>query len=193
MLETSPPALEGAGGTLVAGDPVAQQMRWRTRPTMAASGATLSPPRAIWSFRRSTMGGWWPTAPTTARNLLDLRTLRAAMVVTYELDNKECVVVMGGTGLGRPRNLTSAPSGPPRPLHPVCFLRHKLPHHRFRRSCWSSFSTGRAVLALALLVWSDSRERGRRPCRPRSRALGIGDERAALGSGEGGPARPQLL
>jgi quinohemoprotein ethanol dehydrogenase len=103
----SPPAigpepLEGPGsrGALVAWDPVAQQMRWRSRGGGGIGGGTLTTAGNL-VFQVINDGRLLAYSADKGEKLLEFQTgLRSGMgpPITYQLDGKQYVSLMGGVG-----------------------------------------------------------------------------------------------
>ena len=97
-----PDALEGPGsrGALVAWDPVARQMRWRTRGGGGIGGGTLTTAGNL-VFQVINDGRLLAYSADKGEKLLDFQTgLRSGMgpPITYQLDGKQYVSLMGGVG-----------------------------------------------------------------------------------------------
>jgi quinohemoprotein ethanol dehydrogenase len=97
-----PEPLEGPGsrGALVAWDPVAQQMRWRTRGGGGIGGGTLTTAGNL-VFQVINDGRLLAYSADKGEKLLDFQTgLRSGMgpPITYQLDGKQYVSLMGGVG-----------------------------------------------------------------------------------------------
>jgi quinohemoprotein ethanol dehydrogenase len=97
-----PPPIEGPGGrgALVAWDPVAQQMRWRMPGGGGIGGGTLTTAGNL-VFQVLANGRLVAYSADKGDKLLDLDTgLRSGMgpPITYRLDGKQYVALMGGVG-----------------------------------------------------------------------------------------------
>jgi quinohemoprotein ethanol dehydrogenase len=97
-----PEPLEGPGGrgALVAWDPVAQQMRWRTPGGGGIGGGTMTTAGNL-VFQTINDGRLVAYAADKGEKLLELQTgLRSGMgpPVTYQLDGKQYIALMGGVG-----------------------------------------------------------------------------------------------
>ena len=97
-----PEPLEGPGsrGALVAWDPVAQQMRWRMRGGGGIGGGTLTTAGNL-VFQVINDGRLLAYSADKGEKLLEFQTgLRSGMgpPVTYQLDGKQYVSLMGGVG-----------------------------------------------------------------------------------------------
>jgi len=102
-----PAPLEGAGpkGALVAWDPVAQQMRWRTPGGGGIGGGTVTTAGNL-VFQVINDGRLMAYSADKGEKLLEINSgLRGGMgpPITYQLDGKQYVTVMGGTGVVPPR------------------------------------------------------------------------------------------
>ena len=130
-----PAPLEGQGnnrGALVAWDPVAQQMKWRMPGGGGIGGGTLSTAGNL-VFQSINDGRLIAYSADKGEKLMEIQTgLRGGMgpPITYQLDGKQYVAVMGGTGVVQPRNgqAAAAPATPP-PTPPVLpkLLTYRLP------------------------------------------------------------------
>ncbi|HEY2844227.1 MAG TPA: PQQ-dependent dehydrogenase, methanol/ethanol family [Bryobacteraceae bacterium] len=130
-----PAPLEGQGnnrGALVAWDPVAQQMKWRMPGGGGIGGGTLSTAGNL-VFQSINDGRLVAYSADKGEKLMEIQTgLRGGMgpPITYQLDGKQYVAVMGGTGAVQPRNgqAAAAPATPP-PTPPVLpkLLTYRLP------------------------------------------------------------------
>jgi len=108
-----PAPLEGAGpkGALVAWDPVAQQMRWRTPGGGGIGGGTVTTAGNL-VFQVINDGRLMAYSADKGEKLLEINSgLRGGMgpPITYQLDGKQYVTVMGGTGVVPPREGQTAP------------------------------------------------------------------------------------
>ena len=121
----SPPAIgpaplsEGQGnrGALVAWDPVSQTMKWRMPGGGGIGGGTVTTAGNL-VFQAINDGRLVAYSADKGEKLLEIQTgLRGGMgpPVTYQLDGKQYVAVMGGTGPVQPRNGQAAtpPVTPP--------------------------------------------------------------------------------
>jgi len=105
-----PPPMEGSRGALVAWDPVAQQMRWRTPGGGGIGGGALTTAGNL-VFQVINDGRLVAYSADRGEKLLEIQTgLRAGMgpPITYQLDGKQYVALMGGTGAVRPMNFGAA-------------------------------------------------------------------------------------
>jgi quinohemoprotein ethanol dehydrogenase len=115
-----PPPLEGQGnnrGALVAWDPVAQQMKWRMPGGGGIGGGTVTTAGNL-VFQAINDGRVVAYSADKGEKLLEIQTgLRGGMgpPITYQIDGKQYVAVMGGTGVVQPRNGQAAapPSATP--------------------------------------------------------------------------------
>lgn len=106
-----PAPLEAAGprGALVAWDPIAQQMRWRTPGGGGIGGGTVSTASNL-VFQTINDGRLFAYSVDKGEKLLEIQTgLRSGMgpPITYQLDGKQYVAFMGGVG-----NVTNGNAGP---------------------------------------------------------------------------------
>jgi quinohemoprotein ethanol dehydrogenase len=106
-----PPPIEGAGGrgALVAWDPVTQQMRWRNPGGGGIGGGTLVTAGNL-VFQVLSDGRFVAYTADKGDKLLEIQTgLRSGMgpPITYRLDGKQYVALMGGVG-----NVTVGNAGP---------------------------------------------------------------------------------
>jgi PQQ-dependent dehydrogenase (methanol/ethanol family) len=96
-----PPALEGTPrGALVAWDPVAQQLRWRTPGGGGIGGGTVTTAGNL-VFQVISDGRLLAYSADKGEKLLEIQTgLRSGMgpPITYQLDGKQYVALMGGVG-----------------------------------------------------------------------------------------------
>ncbi len=96
-----PEPIEGRGrGALVAWDPVAQKMRWRTPGGGGIGGGTLTTAGNL-VFQVINDGRLVAYSADKGEKLLELQTgLRSGMgpPITYQLDGKQYVALMGGVG-----------------------------------------------------------------------------------------------
>ncbi len=97
-----PEPLEGPGsrGALVAWDPVAQQMRWRTRGGGGIGGGTLTTAGNL-VFQVINDGRLLAYSADKGEKLVEFQTgLRSGMgpPITYQFDGKQYVSLMGGVG-----------------------------------------------------------------------------------------------
>ena len=97
-----PPPIEGPGGrgALVAWDPVAQQMRWRMPGGGGIGGGTLTTAGNL-VFQVLSDGRLVAYSADKGEKLLEIQTgLRSGMgpPITYRLDGKQYVALMGGVG-----------------------------------------------------------------------------------------------
>ena len=102
MPAIGPPPLEGPGGrgALVAWDPVAQQMRWRTPGGGGIGGGALTTAANL-VFQVLGDGRLMAYSADTGVKLLELQTgLQSGMgpPITYRLDGRQYVALMGGVG-----------------------------------------------------------------------------------------------
>jgi quinohemoprotein ethanol dehydrogenase len=114
-----PPPLEGTGqrGALVAWDPVAQQMRWRTPGGGGIGGGTVTTAGNL-VFQVINDGRLLAYSADKGEKLLEIQTgLRGGMgpPITYQVAGKQYVSLMGGTGAVLPRlgQVAAAPTTPP--------------------------------------------------------------------------------
>ena len=99
---SDPPPIEGPGGrgALVAWDPVAQQMRWRMPGGGGIGGGTLTTAGNL-VFQVLSDGRLLAYSADKGEKLLEIQTgLRSGMgpPITYRLDGKQYVALMGGVG-----------------------------------------------------------------------------------------------
>jgi quinohemoprotein ethanol dehydrogenase len=97
-----PPPIEGPGGrgALVAWDPVTQQMRWRRPGGGGIGGGTLTTAGNL-VFQVLSDGRLMAYSADKGDKLLELQTgLRSGMgpAITYRLDGRQYVALMGGVG-----------------------------------------------------------------------------------------------
>jgi quinohemoprotein ethanol dehydrogenase len=97
-----PEPIEGPGGrgALVAWDPIAQQMRWRTPGGGGIGGGTLSTAGNL-VFQTVNDGRLLAYSADRGEKLLELQTgLRSGMgpPITYQLDGQQYISLMGGVG-----------------------------------------------------------------------------------------------
>ncbi len=97
-----PEPIEGPGGrgALVAWDPVAQQMRWRTPGGGGIGGGTLSTAGNL-VFQTVNDGRLLAYSADRGEKLLEIQTgLRSGMgpPITYQLDGQQYISLMGGVG-----------------------------------------------------------------------------------------------
>jgi quinohemoprotein ethanol dehydrogenase len=97
-----PEPIEGPGGrgALVAWDPIAQQMRWRTPGGGGIGGGTLSTAGNL-VFQTVNDGRLLAYSADRGEKLLEIQTgLRSGMgpPITYQLDGQQYVSLMGGVG-----------------------------------------------------------------------------------------------
>ncbi len=107
----SPPAIgpeplgeSGPRGALVAWDPVAQQMRWRKPGGGGIGGGTMTTAGNL-VFQVINDGRLMAYSADKGEKLLELQTgLRSGMgpPITYQLDGKQYIAVMGGVGAAAP-------------------------------------------------------------------------------------------
>jgi PQQ-dependent dehydrogenase (methanol/ethanol family) len=108
-----PAPVEGTGnrGALVAWDPVAQEMRWRMPGGGAIGGGTVSTAGNL-VFQAINDGRLMAYSADQGEKLLEIQTgLRGGMgpPITYQIDGKQYVSVMGGTGPVLARDGTAPP------------------------------------------------------------------------------------
>jgi quinohemoprotein ethanol dehydrogenase len=116
----SPPAIgpaapEGQRGMLIAWDPVTQKERWRTPGGGGIGGGTVTTAGNL-VFQVINDGRLVVYTADKGEKLLDVQTgLRGGMgpPITYELDGKQYVSLMGGTGVVVPRDAAPAAANPP--------------------------------------------------------------------------------
>ncbi|MCU1339103.1 MAG: alcohol dehydrogenase [Bryobacterales bacterium] len=114
-----PEPLEGQGnnrGALVAWDPVAQQMKWRMPGGGGIGGGTVTTAGNL-VFQSINDGRLVAYSADKGEKLAEIQTgLRGGMgpPITYQIDGKQYVAVMGGTGPVMPRN-GQAPATPATP------------------------------------------------------------------------------
>jgi PQQ-dependent dehydrogenase (methanol/ethanol family) len=106
-----PPPIEGPGGrgALVAWDPVKQEMRWRRPGGGGIGGGTLTTAGNL-VFQALSDGRLLAYSADKGEKLLELQTgLRSGMgpPITYRLDGRQHVAVMGGVG-----TITGGNAGP---------------------------------------------------------------------------------
>ena len=112
---------QGNRGALVAWDPVTQQMRWRMPGGGGIGGGTLTTAGNL-VFQVINDGRLMAYSADKGEKLLEMQTgLRSGMgpPITYQLDGKQYVALMGGVG-------AASPAGTPAPA---------IRRRRFRRSC----------------------------------------------------------
>jgi quinohemoprotein ethanol dehydrogenase len=107
----SPPAIgpeplgdSGPRGALVAWDPVAQQMRWRQPGGGGIGGGTMTTAGNL-VFQVINDGRLMAYSADKGEKLLELQTgLRSGMgpPITYQLDGKQYIALMGGVGAAAP-------------------------------------------------------------------------------------------
>src|SRR5207244_5399254 len=100
-----PAAPEGQRGMLVAWDPVTQKERWRTPGGGGIGGGTVTTAGKV-VFQVIPDGRFVAYSADKGEKLLDVQTgLRGGMgpPITYELDGKQYITLMGGTGVLPPR------------------------------------------------------------------------------------------
>lgn len=119
-----PEPLPGTGsrGALIAWDPVAQQIRWRMPGGGGIGGGTVSTAGNV-VFQVINDGRMMAYSADKGEKLLEIKTgLRSGMgpPITYELDGKQYVALMGGvgtvTGNAGPQNTVSTTAIPPKLL-----------------------------------------------------------------------------
>jgi quinohemoprotein ethanol dehydrogenase len=116
----SPPAIgpvppEGQRGMLVAWDPVAQKERWRTAGGGSIGGGTVTTAGNL-VIQVLNDGRLLAYSADKGEKLLEIQTnLKAGMgpLITYQLDGRQYISFMGGTGVVVPRDATQALSNPP--------------------------------------------------------------------------------
>ena len=101
-----PPPIEGTGnrGALVAWDPVAQTMKWRMPGGGGIGGGAMTTAGNL-VFQVLADGRLMAYSADKGEKLLELQTgLRSGMgpPITYKLDGKQYVAVMGGVGNAAP-------------------------------------------------------------------------------------------
>jgi len=107
----SPPAIgptpvEGQRGVLLAWDPVTQKERWRTPGGGGIGGGTVTTAGNL-VFQVIPDGRLMAYSADTGQKLLEIQTgMRAGMgpPITYQIDGKQYVSLMGGTGRIAPRD-----------------------------------------------------------------------------------------
>ncbi|HLH44960.1 MAG TPA: PQQ-dependent dehydrogenase, methanol/ethanol family [Bryobacteraceae bacterium] len=115
----SPPAIgpeppEGQRGMLIAWDPVAQKERWRAPGGGGIGGGTVSTAGNL-VIQVINDGRLVVYTADKGEKLLDIQTgLRGGMgpPITYQMDGKQYVTLMGGTGVVVPRDGAAAAAGP---------------------------------------------------------------------------------
>src|SRR4029077_10375686 len=103
--KTAPPAigpapLEGQRGALVAWDPIAPQMRWRTRGGGGIGGGTVSTAGNL-VFQTLNDGRLLAYSADKGEKLFEIQTgLKSGMgpPITYQIGDKQYVSLMGGVG-----------------------------------------------------------------------------------------------
>jgi hypothetical protein len=113
-----PEPIEGQRGILLAWDPVNQKERWRANGGGGSGGGTVSTGGNL-VFQVINDGRLLAYSADTGQKLLDVQTgLKGGMgpPITYMLDGKQYVSLMGGTGRIVPRN--EAPAAPGAVLPP---------------------------------------------------------------------------
>ena len=121
----SPPAigpapLQGSRGALVAWNPVTQQIAWRVPGGGGIGGGTVTTAGDL-VFQVLNDGHLLAYSADKGEKLLDVDTgLHTGMgpPTTYEIDGKQYVAVMGGTGVVRPRLSAPAPDAAAQPAVP---------------------------------------------------------------------------
>ena len=108
-----PAPLEGQGnrGALVAWDPVAQQIRWRQPGGGGIGGGTVTTAGNL-VFQVVNNGHLMAYSADKGEKLLDVDTgLKGGMgpPITYQLDGKQYIALMGGTGAVPPREGQTPP------------------------------------------------------------------------------------
>ena len=122
----SPPAIgpeplgeSGPRGALVAWDPVAQQMRWRMPGGGGIGGGTMTTAGNL-VFQVINDGRLMAYSADKGEKLLELQTgLRSGMgpPITYQLDGKQYIALMGGVGAAAPGG-NAGPGNQPTPFSP---------------------------------------------------------------------------
>jgi PQQ-dependent dehydrogenase (methanol/ethanol family) len=122
----SPPAIgpeplgdSGPRGALVAWDPVAQQMRWRQPGGGGIGGGTLTTAGNL-VFQVVNDGRLLAYTADKGEKLADIQTgLKSGMgpPITYRLDGKQYVALMGGVGAAAPGG-NAGPGNQPTPFSP---------------------------------------------------------------------------
>src|SRR5882724_8530137 len=111
-----PRPLEGpVRGALVAWDPVTQQMRWRTPGGGGIGGGTVTTAGNL-VIQVIPDGRLVAYSADKGEKLLDIQTgLRGGMgpPITYQLDGKQYIALMGGTGVVIARNAEPGAAPPP--------------------------------------------------------------------------------
>jgi quinohemoprotein ethanol dehydrogenase len=100
---------------LIAWDPVTQKERWRTPGGGGIGGGTVTTAGNL-VFQVINDGRLVVYTADKGEKLLDVQTgLRGGMgpPITYELDGKQYVSLMGGTGVVVPRDAAPAAANPP--------------------------------------------------------------------------------
>jgi quinohemoprotein ethanol dehydrogenase len=112
-LAIGPAALDGTPkGALVAWDPVAQQMRWRTPGGGGIGGGAVTTAGNL-VFQAINDGRLMAYSADKGEKLMEIQTgLRGGMgpPITYQIAGKQYVSVMGGTGPVAPRGGAAAPA-----------------------------------------------------------------------------------
>ena len=108
-----PPPLEGLArrGALVAWDPVAQQIRWRMPGGGGIGGGTLTTASNL-VFQTINDGRLIAYTADKGQKLAEIKTgFQAGMgpPVTYQLDGKQYIALLGGTGTIAPRTGSTSP------------------------------------------------------------------------------------
>jgi PQQ-dependent dehydrogenase (methanol/ethanol family) len=116
-----PPPIEGTGnrGALVAWDPVSQQMKWRMPGGGGIGGGALTTAGNL-VFQVLADGRLMAYSADKGEKLLELQTgLRSGMgpPITYRLDSKQYVALMGGVGQAAPGG-NAGPGNQPTPFTP---------------------------------------------------------------------------
>src|SRR3954469_24541873 len=122
----SPPAIgpeplgeSGPRGALVAWDPVAQQIRWRMPGGGGIGGGTMTTAGNL-VFQVINDGRLMAYSADKGEKLLELQTgLRSGMgpPITYQLDGKQYIALMGGVGAAAPGG-NAGPGNQPTPFAP---------------------------------------------------------------------------
>jgi quinohemoprotein ethanol dehydrogenase len=122
----SPPAIgpeplgeSGPRGALVAWDPVTQHMRWRMPGGGGIGGGTMTTAGNL-VFQVINDGRLLAYSADKGEKLLELQTgLRSGMgpPITYQLDGKQYVALMGGVGSAAPGG-NAGPGNQPTPFSP---------------------------------------------------------------------------
>ena len=116
-----PAPIEGQRGALLAWDPVTQKERWRQPGGGGIGGGTVTTAGNL-VLQVINDGRLMAYSADKGEKLLEIQTgLRGGMgpPITYMIDGKQYVSLMGGTGAVSPRDATQAAAAPPAGPAPV--------------------------------------------------------------------------